>query len=276
MKAAAQNVLGDWSTGADLTAPMQALADTARTFLQGNLLPMIGNVLAGIPQLVYGLVPEVIQTGTELVSSLAAGFAQGIPAFLSTALPQLLSFTEELRANAGQFVDAGLNCITQLLNGLIAGLPQLIAYVRISSSTSRASSTTICPRSLRRVFHHRAADRGHHTGRACPAGQLAENFTGDPVCDLCHQLAEHRQEHPHQRGERRKEHGLQYADRLQGRLFQRAELDQEPARAGGEVGQKPDTGLYQGPDRQGQCGEQCRHRCHCRYIFGRDRQRQAG
>lgn len=129
MKAAAQNVLGDWSTGADLTAPMQALADTARTFLQGNLLPMIGNVLAGIPQLVYGLVPEVIQTGTELVSSLAAGFAQGIPAFLSSALPQLLSFTEELRANAGQFVDAGLNCITQLLNGLIAGLPQLIAYV---------------------------------------------------------------------------------------------------------------------------------------------------
>ena len=129
MKAAAQNVLGDWSTGADLTAPMQALADTARTFLQGNLLPMIGNVLAGIPQLVYGLVPEVLQTGTELVSSLASGFAQGIPAFLSTALPQLLSFTEELRANAGQFVDAGLNCITQLLNGLIAGLPQLIAYV---------------------------------------------------------------------------------------------------------------------------------------------------
>ena len=129
MKAAAQNVLGDWSTGADLTAPMQALTDTARTFLQSNLLPMIGNVLAGIPQLVYGLVPEVLQTGTELVSSLAAGFAQGIPAFLSTALPQLLSFTEELRANAGQFVDAGLNCITQLLNGLIAGLPQLIAYV---------------------------------------------------------------------------------------------------------------------------------------------------
>ena len=129
MKAAAQNILGDWSTGADLTAPMQALADTARTFLQGNLLPMIGNVLAGIPQLVYGLVPEVLQTGTELVSSLAAGFAQGIPAFLSTALPQLIAFTEELRANAGQFVDAGLNCITQLLNGLIAGLPQLIAYV---------------------------------------------------------------------------------------------------------------------------------------------------
>ena len=129
MKAAAQNVLGNWSTGADLTAPLQALTDTAQTYLVGNLLPMIGNVLQGIPQVIYGLVPEVVQTGTELLGSLAQGFTQGIPDFLANALPQLLSFTEELRANAGQFVDAGLNLITQLLNGLISGLPDLIAYV---------------------------------------------------------------------------------------------------------------------------------------------------
>lgn len=129
MKAAAENVIGNWSTGADLTEPLQALADTAQTFLVDNLLPMIGNVLAGIPEIVYSLVPELLQTGTELLSSLAQGFTQGIPDFLSNALPQLLQFTEELRANAGVFVDAGLNLITQLLNGLIAGLPDLIAYV---------------------------------------------------------------------------------------------------------------------------------------------------
>lgn len=129
MKAAAENVLADWSTGADLTAPLQGLVETAQTFLVGNLLPMIGNVLAGIPELVYTLVPEILQSGTQLVTSLAQGFTQGIPDFLSNALPQLLQFTEELRANAGVFVDAGLNLITQLLNGLIAGLPDLIAYV---------------------------------------------------------------------------------------------------------------------------------------------------
>ena len=129
MKAAAENVLADWSTGADLTAPLQGLVETAQTFLVGNLLPMIGNVLAGIPELVYTLVSEILQSGTQLVTSLAEGFTQGIPDFLSNALPQLLQFTEELRANAGVFVDAGLNLITQLLNGLIAGLPDLIAYV---------------------------------------------------------------------------------------------------------------------------------------------------
>ena len=129
MKAAAQNVLADWSTGADLTAPLQALTDTAQTYLVGNLLPMIGNVLQGIPQVIYGLVPEVVQTGTELLGSLAQGFTQGIPDFLANALPQLLSFTENLRENAGEFVNAGLDMITQLANGLIAGLPDLIAYV---------------------------------------------------------------------------------------------------------------------------------------------------
>lgn len=129
MKAAAENVLADWSTGADLTEPLQALADTAQTFLVDNLLPMIGNVLAGIPELVYTLVPEILQSGTQLVTSLAEGFTQGIPEFFSTALPQLLAFTDQLRDNAASFVDAGLNLITQLLNGLIAGLPDLIAYV---------------------------------------------------------------------------------------------------------------------------------------------------
>lgn len=129
MKAAAENVMGNWSTGADLTEPLQALADTAQTFLVDNLLPMIGNVLAGIPEIVYSLVPELLQTGTELISSLAQGFTEGIPEFFSTALPQLLAFTDQLRDNAASFVDAGLNLITQLLNGLIAGLPDLIAYV---------------------------------------------------------------------------------------------------------------------------------------------------
>lgn len=129
MKAAAENVLASWSTGADLTTPLQGLVETAQTFLVGNLLPMIGNVLAGIPELVYTLVPEILQSGTQLVTSLAEGFTQGIPEFFSNALPQLLQFTEQLRANAGQFVDTGLNLITQLLNGLIAGLPDLIAYV---------------------------------------------------------------------------------------------------------------------------------------------------
>ena len=129
MSAAFQNVLGNLALGEDLTPSLEALFSTAQTWLVGNLLPMLVDVLSGIPQIIYDLVPQILQSGTDLINSLAEGFEAGIPDFLDNALPQLLSFTENLRENAGQLVDAGLNMITQLVNGLIAGLPQLIAYV---------------------------------------------------------------------------------------------------------------------------------------------------
>ena len=129
MGAAWQNVMGSLALGDGLTENLEALVGTAETYLVDNLLPMVSNVVSGIPQVVYTVLPELLSTGTELVQSLADGFAQGVPEFFSTALPQLLSFTEELRANVGGFIDAGLNMVTQLLNGIIAGLPQLFAYV---------------------------------------------------------------------------------------------------------------------------------------------------
>lgn len=129
MGAAWQNVMGSLALGDGLTENLEALVDTAETYLVDNLLPMVTNVVGNIPQIIYTVVPELISTGTGLVQSLADGFVQGVPEFFSTALPQLLSFTDELRANVGGFVDAGLNMITQLLNGIIAGLPQLFEYV---------------------------------------------------------------------------------------------------------------------------------------------------
>ena len=129
MKAAASNVLGNLALGEDLTPSLEALSETAKTYLVGNLLPAISNVLQGIPQAVYTLVPEILQSGTDLMQSLASGFLEGIPEFLSSALPALLQFTENLRANAGDFVTAGIDLILNLANGIVEGLPQLFAYI---------------------------------------------------------------------------------------------------------------------------------------------------
>lgn len=129
MGAAWQNVMGSLALGDGLTENLEAFVGTAEVYLADNLLPMLTNVVGNIPQIVYSVLPELLSTGTELVQSLADGFVQGVPEFFSTALPQLLSFTDELRNNAGGFIDAGLNMVTQLLNGIIAGLPQLFAYV---------------------------------------------------------------------------------------------------------------------------------------------------
>lgn len=129
MGAAWQNVMGSLALNDGLTENLEGFVDTAETYLVDNLLPMVGNVVRNIPQVAFTVVPEMLSIGTELVQSLADGFVQGIPEFFSTALPQLLTFSEDLRTNTSSFVDAGLDMITQLLNGVIAGLPQLFAYV---------------------------------------------------------------------------------------------------------------------------------------------------
>ena len=61
MKASAQNVLGKIAIGEDVTPALQSLLETTKTFLFGNFLPMIGNILSGL-----GVVL------TEGVSSLAS------------------------------------------------------------------------------------------------------------------------------------------------------------------------------------------------------------
>lgn len=129
MGAAFKNVLGNLATGGELTSSLQALTETARTYLLDNLLPAVGNVVAGIPQVIATLAPNILQSGTELMQSLASGFTEGIPTFLASALPQVLQFTEELRANFGQFVSAGVDLILNLANGIVEGLPELFAYI---------------------------------------------------------------------------------------------------------------------------------------------------
>ena len=129
VKAAFSNVLGNLALGEDLTPSLEALVGTAKTYLIGNLLPAIGNVVGGIPQIIAALVPEVLQSGMELMQSLSSGFLEGIPQFLSNALPALLAFTDDLRANFGTFVSTGVDLILSLANGIVEGLPQLFAYI---------------------------------------------------------------------------------------------------------------------------------------------------
>ena len=48
MKATAQNVLGKIAIGENVTPALQSLLETTKTFLFGNFLPMIGNILSGL------------------------------------------------------------------------------------------------------------------------------------------------------------------------------------------------------------------------------------
>lgn len=122
MQAAANNVMANLTLGRDVGPALQGLAQTVTTFLTGNLLPAIGNILSA-------LVLQVIPVGTQMLQSLGAGLAQGVPNFLAQALPIVLQFTETLRTNFGNIVDAGIDLLLNLAQGIANGLPTLIEYV---------------------------------------------------------------------------------------------------------------------------------------------------
>lgn len=122
MQAAASNVMANLTLGHDVGPALQGLAQTVTTFLAGNLLPAIGNILSA-------LVLQVIPVGTQMLQSLGAGLAQGVPNFLAQAMPMVLQFTETLRTNFGNIVDAGIDLLLNLAQGIANGLPTLIEYV---------------------------------------------------------------------------------------------------------------------------------------------------
>ena len=144
VKAALSNVLAGLALGQDLGPALNGLASTLATFLTGNLIPAIYNILSALPsalvtfitalgpQLASGLstiVPQIMTTGAQMLQSLSAGLVQGIHNFLAQALPLLLQFTTSLRANFSNIVDAGIDLLLNLVQGIANGLPSLIEYV---------------------------------------------------------------------------------------------------------------------------------------------------
>lgn len=133
MKAAWQDLLGQMALGGDITTAMTNLTTTVTTYLFNNFLPMVGNVIMNVPQVIgtaltTGL-PILFQKGMEMITFIKDGVASAIPNLLAEGLPVILGFVQSLRANFGQLVDSGIEAILSLVDGLIAGLPDLIAYV---------------------------------------------------------------------------------------------------------------------------------------------------
>ena len=119
MKSAAQDFAGYLTLGMDITPAVQNLVSTASTFLFGNLFPALGNVFTALP----GAIATFVSTaGAAIMQQLGASTTD-------EALNAVLQISENLRANAGQLVDAGLNLIIQLAQGIADSLPVLIENI---------------------------------------------------------------------------------------------------------------------------------------------------
>lgn len=175
MKAAAENLLANVALGQDLGPSLTALGTSVSNFFFNNLIPMLGNILASIPQLVTGIIGQIIQNvpnmisaiistmqsiadsisnfkldgvGLDMISGLMNGILSSIPGLIDTATQLIRSFITFVMQNMPAILEAGVNILLSLVNGIISNLPQIVASAAQMVATFLSTIATNLPKIL--------------------------------------------------------------------------------------------------------------------------------
>lgn len=141
MKAAAHNLLGDLALGEDVEPALIALADTAKTFFVDNFLPMLWNVVKGVPDILESAfelasaaigenlgsimesVPELLQMGSDMVLGIYNSALEAIPELLNIVSDIVNGLVESFMQNWPSTFQAGVDFVFQLIDGLFQAAP---------------------------------------------------------------------------------------------------------------------------------------------------------
>lgn len=151
MKAAAKNVMGQLTLGMDVGPALNALADTVITFIGGNLLPAIWNILSALPgalvTFIQALGPQLLPAIAGIFSQISGSLASGTEmlTMVSTMLSQLgtaimtnaplifeaaNTLIEQLglgiQTHLPVLLQQGVSILTSIVNGILSNLPALI------------------------------------------------------------------------------------------------------------------------------------------------------
>lgn len=74
-------------------------------------------------------ITALTQLGVSFMDNLAKGITNGTQQFISKGLSALMSFTANLRSNAGKLVDSGLKLMLNLAKGIAKAMPDIIKNV---------------------------------------------------------------------------------------------------------------------------------------------------
>lgn len=130
MKAAFKNVLGQITLGMDVGPALSALATTTTTFLVGNLLPAIWNILSGIPMalvtFIQTLIPQLIAAVIQFIPGILTAIQTGLPQLYEMANEILIQFTTAIQTNLPALLQQGVDIVTNIVNGILQNIPQMI------------------------------------------------------------------------------------------------------------------------------------------------------
>ncbi|WP_197080489.1 phage tail protein [Enterococcus gallinarum] len=146
MKAAFSNVLGKLSLGEDIIPSLQALAQTTSTFFFDNFIPMVGNILKGLPVVFSTLFqeagPRFLEGGEALLSQLGIGIDGGLSTLLGNVRSAIDPIIQAFKTAFGQ--------LPQLFQTVVSTLTPIIntiatAFTKLDFSGLQAVISAIIP-----------------------------------------------------------------------------------------------------------------------------------
>lgn len=153
MKASFTNVLGNLTLGRDITPSLNALVKTTTTFIKGNLIPAVLNILRALPgaavTLLQALIPGgmqnlttnivtnfttfmtaqfpmLMENGTQMINQMITGFLSGLPSFVATAGSLITQVLTTIAAALPTMLQSGTDILLNLVMGIMTALPSLI------------------------------------------------------------------------------------------------------------------------------------------------------
>ena len=149
MKAAASNVLANLTLGEDIKPSLEALGSTVGTFVGGNLIPMVGNIFAGLPHVAIGAITafdwrscltgmldegkEIVVSYSDLIfgadpsviKSVASGIRSNLPEITDAAGDTIESMVDYVMSDGLPMVwDVGTDVALSLVDGVIDCAPE--------------------------------------------------------------------------------------------------------------------------------------------------------
>lgn len=136
MKASASNFLANLALGEDIGPSLKALVSTTSTFLLGNFLPMVGNIMRQLPQAVETALaeagPKIEQGFKSLFASLGVdeGVFDVIKDTFRDVVVTIQSLFEELTSESNGFgnVIQGVGNVIQTVNIIIQNLAMAFQF----------------------------------------------------------------------------------------------------------------------------------------------------
>lgn len=134
MKSAWSNLAAYMTTGeGDVAQAVTDALTTSSTYLFGNLLPMLGNMLASLPEALgtafVQMAPQIQESGMKLITFLQSGVTQGLPNLLKNADAMLGDLLNKITEALPGLLEKGKEIVTNIATGYLETIPKVITNV---------------------------------------------------------------------------------------------------------------------------------------------------